>query len=867
MGAPKLDTSLDTSSLFGDDMFDFGNAKKNGGNGSRDAVGLAAPKIASNSVVNTSGNQHANPPVPPSMSYNPSTSPTATRFSNSSAYTNIFTTSHMDLDRAPTGSNNESSPYPWDPKPADESVVSHITTNSARNARNLTPGQKLPTVGHSRSDSLEAPTLRSSMPKPRNANHDHSGLKRTSVIMMRRQSFSYEDQDAAIVASSVPHHGRPRVGHSNTSPASFEAGKKVAEKAKDRDSGWEETVPSGSSHASLRSTGSSVLSMAHGNTDTPRTQYAAVSNNTTPRVQKSERPGVQLTDSPKELDHSFTASATLAANFGENTEKQHIPTNKVMTRAQFERYQQQQEEERKLAGKSEDDEDSEDSDYEEETEAEKNKEIARQRARQEAHLAVYRQQMMKISGTDPSDTPLMGINGRQASLSTPALPLIHSNADPGSSGKNSDSEDDEVPLGILLAHGFPSKNRPPTRLSNASSQPNLRGAAQQDLRLPVFARHLPADPYNVGAGLVNPTHRLSLAYGGGSDARSTAGGSMYNGIPPSPRGPHGLVGEIVRVQEMKAARRGGGHASHFSQQPTDPFKQDPFERPSSRGGGMLGLGGGMPSPVPMGNNMGGMGGGMMSNGMMGGNAVSPGMGMGNLTGPGMGMGVNAMGRGIGTPMGMPMGGMGGGLSQPDPMQQQMQIQQQYLQLQMQYMQMQLQMQNSSQQQLPLPILEQRPMLMSTMNNPNTPGQGGMPPQGQHTMSMMNSEHPQLQPSNMTSYTPSIAPSHLNPTAPNKPGFLGPPGYAPSLAPSERSNVGLPSRYRPVSYQTGTSTGARTASLPGPSNLKNTTVESDEDDETAWEELNKKRKEKKQGGKKTDGSKGVLNFGSTTAPSS
>jgi len=111
------------------------------------------------------------------------------------------------------------------------------------------------------------------------------------------------------------------------------------------------------------------------------------------------------------------------------------------------------------------------------------------------------------------------------------------------------------------------------------------------------------------------------------------------------------------------------------------------------------------------------------------------------------------------------------------------------------------------------------------------------------------------------------------------GFLGPQGYTPSIAPSERSNVGLPSRYRPVSHQPGPPGGARSATFTsataqdwtrksaGPSHLKNASTDEDEDDESGWEALRKRRKEKNDDWRKkkeAGGLQGILGFGSSAA---
>ncbi|RPA92140.1 hypothetical protein L873DRAFT_1711062 [Choiromyces venosus 120613-1] len=873
---PRLDTALDTSSLFGEDMFSFTTSRTTARPESSGGMGHTAPKLASSSIINTSDNHNDISPVPPPKSYNPGNSPTTSRLSYA-AYNNIYANpSHMDVDRPGA---NEYSPYGWDAKDSDELIAPTMpaaSNNSPRNSRNLTPGQSLPTPSHSHTDSLTTPSARQSrVPKQhpsRGGSGDSLGLKRTSAVM-RRQSFP-EDEDAALVAQSVASHkhqqsglhGRPQPQKSSLTPLLVGSAKGLMDKVKDRDSGWDEGVASGSSsHNSYPGEGSSSASRDNRGTSPAASRgnidYAKA--DATPRAKKSGTGfSVQLSDGNDiDFDSSISASAALAVKYQEN-EVTKPPQNKVMTPAQFERYRQQQDEQRRLSGNQADPDDydgSDSSESEEESEAERNREAVKQRQKQEAHLAVYRQQMMKITGSQPAEQPL-GMNSRGASMSTSALPLNTSMpqlslSGPGSSGKDSEEEDEEVPLGILMAHGFPNKNRPPTRLSNASSQPNLRQAAlnQQDPRLPPFARGLPQDPHNLGASILHPANRMSMAYGVGNVSGSVAG-SVYGGPSemPGPRRPGGLIGEIMRTEEAKAARKGGSGSMTFPTQ-RNPFQADPF-RPVSPGGGLLGLGGGSQH----GNA-----------GMMGGN---PGL-MGQTgMGGGMNMGVGGM---PGTPN---MGMMGPGAApagQGDAMQMQMANQmQQMMNMQMQWMQMQMQGQQQQQQQMLLPpMMGQRPMSMAGSTSASAFSLGG---QHQRTMSMMEPPNIPFQQPGRPSYTPSIAPSQRGPMM----GSLQPPqGYAPSIAPSERSTVGLPSRYRPVSYNPAAATGpasARTATLlsgagqdwnkkpHGPSHLKSSGGESDDEDE-GWEELEKKRKEKKEGWrkKKDTGFKGILNFGSTS----
>ncbi|PGH04743.1 hypothetical protein AJ80_08473 [Polytolypa hystricis UAMH7299] len=457
-----------------------------------------------------------------------------------------------------------------------------------------------------------------------------------------------------------------------------------------------------------------------------------------------------------QADMSFSAQADLVARFEESMSKSEVQPNKVMTPAQFERYREQQERTRiqnnmSSSQLSDDDSDS----YDDEDEAEKNRETAKQRKKQEAHLSVYRQQMMKVTGEqsrlpDLESNRLSSERGNNLSAVNRASTF---GPDRTSGEKLSDGEDDDdVPLGILAAHGFPNRNRPPSRLLPSMSNPNLRASVQQFTpappslaggeqtpqanrgSLPVFARNLPKDPY-FGASLVNPTHRESLALGGGSVYGGVGGGG---GGPAAGLPPGGLVGVIANEERAKAMRRGS---------------------PNPRGG--FDVSGGIP-----GLNAG-------SDAFIAHQSMNPGtapFGMGGMQGPPAHTAT------------MPAG---------DQTQMQMSQQMtQMMQTQIQWMQSMMQLQgiqagqpmppNSSVSSLLAPPgPDQRPMSMLsnlTFGNPLGP-----PQVDQRTLSL-------LDPSMSSQWNPHRQSSFIPPSA----------GYAPSVAPSERSNVGTASRYRPVS---------------------------------------------------------------------
>lgn len=150
----------------------------------------------------------------------------------------------MDPDRpSNNSSNNESSPYHWDSNSSDHLLTSPTASSIARNPRNLTPGQRIqPALAtHARTDSLEAPPSSLRTVQKRNSGGDAAGRKRMSPVMRGH----FEDADAAIVANNRQDRSRSPPKPSPT-PAT-QTVRTLSDKSKDRDSGWEETLPSGSS--------------------------------------------------------------------------------------------------------------------------------------------------------------------------------------------------------------------------------------------------------------------------------------------------------------------------------------------------------------------------------------------------------------------------------------------------------------------------------------------------------------------------------------------------------------------------------------------------------------------------------------------
>lgn len=488
------------------------------------------------------------------------------------------------------------------------------------------------------------------------------------------------------------------------------------------------------------------------------------------------------------------------------TQPQTSAESKVMTPDEFEKYRQDKvrQERMGVANQDESDKDEEDNYDDDDDEAERTAQAAKQRRKQEAHMTVYRQQMMKVTGDNAASGPRGAI---QMSMSTPnlSLGLNHGPLAANTPPSDRSEEDEEVPLAILAAHGFPNRNRPPTRLTTVGSNPNLRASVAPSYSvgggsvvgdsgpkgpLPPFARRLPQDPY-LGAGLINQPPRESFALGGGAPLRDQ---QQQRALPVG-----GLVGVIANEERSRAMRRG--------------------------------------SPA-MDNNR-----NMMPN------AMGFGGGMGGGFDP-MGMQPNMF------PMGMPQ--MQPPMLTPgDQAQIQMtQQMQQFMQMQMQFMQMQM-MTNPNQapnQNQPLGNIPQRPI--SHMPRQSFSGSTmDMPRQ-----SFLDPVRGDAQMRTMSMVQPSSA-SWIQPLQPGyAPSIRVQGGYTPSIAPSERSNVGLPGRYRPVSSMPVAERSDRTSTMSGalsslpqqpmrdnsrsPLAGKANDEDDEDDDEQGWEAMKQKREKKK-----------------------
>ncbi|PLB36693.1 uncharacterized protein BDW47DRAFT_127065 [Aspergillus candidus] len=622
----------------------------------------------------------------------------------------------------------EPSPYSWDSKHSEEGLLAtsyspHDVSSADR------PGfTQSPSYGERRKSlplatAMPSTTSHRALDKPQGA--VDQGLRRSVMFSSKRDDEDMEDDDAKLIMHSLYNRRNSEV------PLTF-----------DHD---------GSDHEN----------------DTPlfSNDRAAAVDHVEPRAAQSGGAQNSFGVAESYPDHSIAANARLAAQY-EKTKPPGSSSTKVMTPSQFEHYRQQKELKRSNSDASKS-ENSEDSELDEEDEVEKGREVERQRRRQEAHLSVYRQQMMKVTGQQLAAPPLRPELDR-ASNSAPNLATPTLN--PGSksaSGKSSEGdEDEEIPLGILAAHGFPNRNRPPSRLAPSNSIPNMRASyhhqpyvsspgsgVEQDFSnrfsLPVFARNLPRDPY-YGAGLVNPPNRESLAFGGGA---SVHGGPTATVGPPPGLPPGGLVGVIATEERARAMRRGSPNmqAMHEYQAGMPAASAHPS---------------GVPRPYTMMN------------------MTPP-----NLAGPQSGISASE--------------------------QAQIELSQQMssmMQMQMQWMQQMIQMQGGqgsaqppmSSGGLPVPPGFNPAMQLPPMPSPG-PFHDASPgyPTNQRTLSMLDP--------NVSSRLNS-APMPYNPMA-HRPHTPAGQGYAPSIAPSERSNVGLAPRYRPVSTMQAEAATSAEASLP------------------------------------------------------
>jgi len=422
----------------------------------------------------------------------------------------------------------------------------------------------------------------------------------------------------------------------------------------------------------------------------------------------------------------------------------------------------------------------------------------------DVQFAIYRQQQRKAVGNQSTTLP-PGLP--RASQSTPNFTF---GAPSVAGASQSSSEDDDTPLALLQAHGFPSSKNPPNPQFRAQSYiapPRPVSGAnaassrpQSAVKLPPFARRLPEDPYLSTSDLVNSVNRQSLGMNQ-LGAPSNYAGSVRDVNPIMSGPPGGLIQVIAEEEQRKSMRRGspnynGQYGSN--QQHMMPHQPQPHQM-------AMGMGGQNPASVYANEGMSGFAppNHAQSNAFFDQNAFNNqvlaiiqqqqavmmqqygqmnqvNMGYTNQMGP-----TPASLKGFGYDSAFPPSGTGHmrqtGIGQ---------------------------MQGMPMSGLPLP--QNRPMSMASHN-------GSRPQFSQsRTMSMAAGPRPQQQLRTM---------SMLNP--PPMMGFGTDAPYPPSVAPSERSNIGNPSRYKSVSNaKLGTDGGSTITSAsqaPTNSNFLSATI--------------------------------------------
>jgi len=373
--------------------------------------------------------------------------------------------------------------------------------------------------------------------------HSRTRTTSTNLSQLRRQSAVY----------------KRRTSMDGTETSSSRSGKSTLESPEDRDSGFHEDFdealrskpPSPDtkppySDRNNNNTNTSFRVREREQTTSPDRVSIAITPERAPLIPSDGRitpitlvdPGV--TRKPvatkavpltlPQIERMETFKETFSTNLFENTlppEKQRnlllspkpiIPKakGKVLTPAEFEKMRQEADNE------SEDEDEEEDVARDESYEAE----ITQQRRRQQAALSIYRQQMTKVVGANASPVlrPLSQIG------EMPEVPDIP-------------DESEEIPLGILMAHGFPQTNnrpssaRPSSRASVTPQPRELSVTLDPRIRspspgtLPIFAKNLPTDPHAMGLPRSNSAFDLRPSMNG---SNSPSLGARANSTPAVP---------------------------------------------------------------------------------------------------------------------------------------------------------------------------------------------------------------------------------------------------------------------------------------------------------------------------------------------
>jgi hypothetical protein len=427
-----------------------------------------------------------------------------------------------------------------------------------------------------------------------------------------------------------------------------------------------------------------------------------------------------------------------------------------MTAAEFQAHQQRQ-----MTQPLDDSSDGED--YEDEDDAIRKREEEQKMMRQRQQMQIAREHMRRSTApTEQKDATNFG-------------PL--SNGFPSETSLQADEwSDEDVPLAVLAQHGFPNKGKPPTQPANPmpsyfrSSTPSLPDRPASTGALgnrasayrPPFARNLPEDPYTSvgGNGLVRQPVRESMGFNRAASVYNEPTNPVPYDVQPQFTS---LVDQIQMRDNAKQKYMGGASS----------------KKPGGGGGAFTGA----------------LTGHMNMNQNSNPNRISqmpqmPQMGMNGM--PGMNPMMNMMGGP------MPMMGMN---QMPYPMypQNELMMQQMYQQM------LAFQAQNAMFGQQPPPhnprmsmAPQQNPGFQNPQfQNPSFLNVGTGMPNQQRPMSLMSVGVGQANPRNRPYST--LAPPGMGIPGDFHQATMVPMsnGYSPSIAPSERSNIGLSARYRPV----------------------------------------------------------------------
>lgn len=310
----------------------------------------------------------------------------------------------------------------------------------------------------------------------------------------------------------------------------------------------------------------------------------------------------QLDDEHENLLHSRSKSETLdflpnlrpaIDNVGSRLRTAGVPSpaTLMMTKSQYDKYRQTAKDGEKGNKDGEEEEDEEededdeyDSDDDEQTrrarraleEDEAKKQDFRMRMKQDAHLSVYRQKMTKLTG---SQIGLSNMNPSSPFQANSASPLEGFDYD-------SDEDYDDVPLGILKAHGFPTSGRLKTMKANVNDDlnmlqpPGLYGGQARPSGDNMSIRSAQSN------GPVRPTTPAATEEGylamRNQSATNLPG---FNSSVPMNRG---LIGEIAKEEQNKIRRK--GLMNDLAMQRTNTMNGS-FMEPNDNGSIMNGQGG------------------------------------------------------------------------------------------------------------------------------------------------------------------------------------------------------------------------------------------------------------------------------------